>query len=110
MHSRRYVAYLAAVFLLASCESSTERTLLGRWRQVLPDTADLVFKPHHMLEMPDSDLGTGTWRIKGDQLFTAPRFKDGTSRESAWTILKLSHDEFQVRTVGDIVLIFRRVE
>jgi len=117
---RFYTVGFAAALCVVSCNrtSTTEAKLIGKWVNTLPDTnMAMVLRADHVLEWQSTNttpptIDKGSWRVEGDHLILIPSLalrKPSTPYFSD-TILRLTADELEVRTVGETVLLFRRVK
>jgi hypothetical protein len=117
---RFYTVCMVAVLCFAACNrtSNTEAKLIGKWENTLPDTnMAMVLRPDHVLEWQSTNttpptVDQGTWRVEGDRLILIPSLalRKPSTPYFADTIVRLSPDELEVRTVGETALLFRRVK
>ena len=118
MLSPIFAVSLMTVALLAGCNRSPERMLVGTWKIQGPDTAGVwTYRADHTVEFNGYDeLGpvsaNGAWRVEGSKLTFSlgPSARHAGVPDTTNTIVRLTATQLQLRTVGEKVVTLDRTK
>jgi len=117
MHIRSLTIPFLVVGLLISCTRSTEKMLVGRWKNTFPDAEGIMFlRADHVvlgLRLGSGEVVTkGHWRVADNQLYQSIEASGphAAIQEFAWTILELDSAKLRVHTIGETEVLFLRID